>query len=649
MSQITTGHDLWSNLVERAGLDLRNYDSSVADDFRCHLRLDETEEISSQLERKNIGPEAVLAGFFRVLQPFTQIYNGILRLIENIGLSEGEENLLIQFDFGLGKELKLDLENFRKQIERWRNAVRSISIERWNSNRLWDLWEAFGSYVGYDQALEDSRIQPWVEQYRAGIWPEIDLEPPAFDNPELNDYVARAWSIRRSMIEAARQAGPLTSDLSRYGFARAEIAVMDGYVEVTDEVGGTLRSLHSDHWAESLAAKVYARADEARSDDSLSSKLIEDLRGVLDTPPPEHRDVETAIREIEELLSLPIWKFRYELYSIWVLTRITDALGGTEKLRFSLEGNVFHIPFKAARIAILETVEPAVSVWSEVRFPLANPRGKGRKHGIQPDYSLTTDSQEPPEKAFVLVECKQYLRSAPQSFTDVVLDYTDGQPEALVMLVNYGPINRSVGDNLPPPVQSRTSLIEYFRPLQPGSLRKFDENLRDQVSRHSRERMAKPEFSWPDDTDPSAVGLYKAEIELRWRERPTDLDLYVFLPLEEGIESVSYSNKGSMEHWPWLALAQDVTQGHGPEVVRIKDALGGYYRVAVNLFSKDAPLAGSGATVSLKVRGASPIEFECPGAGGGKWWYVADINFLSGQIIKVNSIINSLPEGMPRA
>jgi hypothetical protein len=91
-----------------------------------------------------------------------------------------------------------------------------------------------------------------------------------------------------------------------------------------------------------------------------------------------------------------------------------------------------------------------------------------------------------------------------------------------------------------------------------------------------------------------------------------------------------------------------VTQGHGPEVVRIKDALEGYYRVAVKLFSNDAPLAGSGATVSLKVRGASPIEFECPDTGSGKWWYVSDINFQSGQVIKVNSIIDRLPEGMPR-
>jgi hypothetical protein len=144
MRQITTGHALWSNLVKRAGLDQSRYDSSVAEDFRGHLRLDETDKISSQIKRKNIGPEAVLAGFFRVLQPFTQIYNDILRLIENIGLSEGKDNLLIQFDFGLGKEFKLDLESFRKQIERWRNAVRSISVERWNSDRLWDLWRAFG-------------------------------------------------------------------------------------------------------------------------------------------------------------------------------------------------------------------------------------------------------------------------------------------------------------------------------------------------------------------------------------------------------------------------------------------------------------------------------------------------------------------------
>lgn len=435
MVRVRTGYGLWSQLVNRAGLDLRRYDATVATDLRRRLSLPLTGKLTTRIKDHKVGPEALLGAFFDALQPFTRMYSEILELIETIGFAEGKENLLVQFDFGLAeREFKLDLENFRKQVERWRKSIRPMTIDRWNTNRVWALVNTLGGTKW--EYRHDPRIHEWAVPYDEGYWPEHDLEAPATENAELNDLLQRVWSVRSAMIEGARQVGSRRDALNSYDFERAELAIIDGQIGKTNEAIGTLRWLHSDHWAMSVTTGAYALADEVRANASFVGEQVKRLRDVLDNPPAERRDVEATISEIEELLSLPIWKHRYELYSIWVLTRIVDALGGAAKFRFMLEGGVFHIPFAAKRIAVMEGMEPVVSVWSEVRYPLANPRGKGRKGGMQPDYSLTIDTREPPEEAFALIECKQYLREARRSFGNALTDYATGQPKAQVVLVN---------------------------------------------------------------------------------------------------------------------------------------------------------------------------------------------------------------------
>lgn len=642
MGIIRTGHGLWSELVNRAALDLRRYDRHVGLDFRKHLKLPDGGSIAERLKEQGVRPEPVLGGFFNSLQPFTRMFRDILDMVEWAGKREGKENLVVEFDFEAGKEFKLDLKNFREQVERLSMAIRPLVIDRWNSNRLGSLAGALGDYVGEPR---DVGVERWSEEYRGGRWPKNDLAPPRFDDPELAELMGRAWQVRRATIEAAREFSPNPADLSRItDFTAGDVVLENGVVARSHGALQTLAYLHGDHWAEGIAVKAYARAREVASDPSLADHLKGELRAVLDDPPPVRRDAKQAVREIEELLKLPVWQRRYDLYSVWVLTRIVEAMGGPARFRFELQGDAFHIPFKATLLATAQDLVPPVRVWGEVRSALSAPTGKGRSGGMQPDYSLTLDTREPPEEAFALVECKQYLRSSSGNFGAALTDYAAGQPGADVLLVNYGPVGSSVLKRIPARLLPRVKAIGGFRPFQPDSAREFNEWVRAQVEKHTAPAVEEAPAPAPAAGEDEAAfsGVILASIELRWGAEPRDLDLYLYVPTSGGVrESVNFNSPGALDARPWARLNEDVRNGSGPEIIEVSRALPGLYSVVVGLFSHDAPLAGSDATLTIQLGGGDTRRFVCPASGDGDYWHVCDVNFLAPLVTEVNLISRS--------
>lgn len=647
MSLIRTGHGLWSQLVKRAALDLRRYDRDVATDFRSNLKLPEKGSIIERLKELKVRPEPVLGGFFKSIQPFTHIFKDILSLVEWAGKREGKENLRVQFDFEEGKKLDLDLENFREQVERFSRAVRSLTVERWGLNRLWNLCYALGEHV----QPRDASVIRWSEEYHGGHWPERDIDPPRFGDADLDALIDRAWRVRRAAIEAARDFSTNPKELRSLISKRREDFVIEGGLPAASPGGmSTVASLHDDHWAVSFAARAYARAAESRSDPALVERLRQNLKAVLDDPPPELRDVEVAVREVEEILRLPIWQRRYELYSVWVLTQIVAALGGPTNFKFELEGDAFHIPFAPTLLATALDSRAPVRIWGEVRYGLNSPTGKGRVTGMQPDYSLTLDRREPPEEAFALVECKQYLRASPKNFGAALTDYATGQPSAAVALVNYGPVGASVLKGVPAVLRPRVMAVGDVRPLRDDSIREFHEWVREQVERQQVAAEEEPPSTADNATDTapvSTLGDDFALVELRWNAAPRDLDLYLFVPSTGGgWDAVNFMRGGTLDAWPWARLSGDVTTGHGPEVIRISRPLPGTYRVFVKRYSNDATLAGSGASLTIYTSAGSR-RFVCPATGDGAWWHVCDLDFLAAVVTEVNLISNSTFVGGP--
>jgi hypothetical protein len=88
-------------------------------------------------------------------------------------------------------------------------------------------------------------------------------------------------------------------------------------------------------------------------------------------------------------------------------------------------------------------------------------------------------------------------------------------------------------------------------------------------------------------------------------------------------------------------LDVDDLASFGPETITIAQVLPGQYTYAVNHFSPDATLAGSGARVQV-FSGSSLLQtFTVPTTGTGRWWTVFTLS--GGTITLVNTIGTTPP------
>lgn len=107
---------------------------------------------------------------------------------------------------------------------------------------------------------------------------------------------------------------------------------------------------------------------------------------------------------------------------------------------------------------------------------------------------------------------------------------------------------------------------------------------------------------------------------------------------------VSWENRGGLHDPPFASLAADLVEPGLLEELTVDRWLEGTrYALAVHAYSDDAPLAGCGATVTIDQPGRPRTTLTCPDGGGGRWWYVAEIE-LGRRVIPVHD----LRDGPPR-
>jgi hypothetical protein len=230
----------------------------------------------------------------------------------------------------------------------------------------------------------------------------------------------------------------------------------------------------------------------------------------------------------------------------------------------------------------------------------------------------------------------------------------DNLKRKLSALLNNPPPERvgpSILKGIPARLLPRVRAIGNFRPLQQDYAREFGEWLRALAEKHTTplvEESVPTAPLVPTSALGTPSGTDFARIELRWGESPRDLDLHVFIPLTEGgWRDINFMWTGTLEEWPWARLEGDVTTGGGPEVIIVKQAVPGLYRIAVQLYSHDASLAGSNAVLTLYMDGGMVRRFDCPATGDGVWWHVCDVDFLAQIVTEVNLICPSPFDGGP--
>jgi hypothetical protein len=383
-----------------------------------------------------------------------------------------------------------------------------------------------------------------------------------------------------------------------------------------------LRISESDYW---LAALLEAMSRAIDADDVATVPILsggtdltmfaDRLEAALEPLRNTDPSLRSPQRRLEELLSLPMWRHRYDLYSNWVTTRIIAALEDAGPILHSASGRI-EFAFSGTHLATFDRLRPRVHVWCEYRTPLADPVGR-RKGNIQPDITLRTDPITAGLTPLV-VECKQYAAPDNESFAHALTDYARGHPDAAVVLVNYGPGREAtVLDKVPAELRIRTACVPLLRPGSGAALSRFAEHVRRGVALPIREQPRSEKEPTPGGPAP---GL--DTIVLRWGYAPDDLDLHLIIGERW---HVNWQSLGSLSIEPYARLIEDVQHPGSAEIVEIAKWLPQTYRVEVINFSGRPPLADARASLELTIDGHTHV-FTCPPDIAGGPWKVCTID-----------------------
>lgn len=156
-----------------------------------------------------------------------------------------------------------------------------------------------------------------------------------------------------------------------------------------------LARLENDHFARGVVLAAYTAVEqmERSGASDAADDLANALAELIKHYPPTIAQVQVAVETLQDILNLPVFKHRYDLYGAWVFTQLVAAWPPGAELR--VVDGVLRFPFKATVLAELLDTEPPACIVCELRTPLANPKGKSRKAAIQPDYSVLVGEARP--------------------------------------------------------------------------------------------------------------------------------------------------------------------------------------------------------------------------------------------------------------
>jgi len=630
---------IWRYLQEQGGLDTKSYDRELEHDLRSYLSLPDTGSLDHLLRSRVIPVETFLFAFFRAIQPYAEMMSDLLRMFERACATQTNNNLAIRFDFGKElPELSFDLTHFRQWSEVWSSVAGWFLANVWNYDAIWAL-------NGTVRTLQQRTVHPvvleWLTQYyERRVWPGFRLEAPTSGVRELDERFQRAWRVWMMVVSESARYGEKRDDLRREVNRRNEGRECEERSESNRRLWTPefLASIDSDHWAGSFAAGAYDHAERIsqlppEEQRSAADELAIALQSVFDQVRQEEVPGETLVRGLQDFLQLPIWKRRHELYSTWVGSRIIDACEDYGVKIHQVKGSLL-FSFSGTHLATLTRAQPTLHIWAELRSPLRDPVGKGRKRSIQPDFSLVGDPITSPDVSILEVECKQYRKPSTKIFCNALTDYANGRPNAHVVLVNYGPVDESRLEGIEPSLRGRVSLLGQMRPGSDESQARFRQLVGSVLSACCATLGSLPT---PDPLLPTGS---HSKVTLTWGAVPRDLDLYVRIVSPEPTYEVYYSNRGSTTQAPWVLLDADITHGAGPETLEIARWIrGAKYHFAVHNFSNDGAIAGSGASVALTLE-PQTWRFKCPQVGSGRWWSIVVLDSDTAEVQVINAIVD---------
>lgn len=646
------GYQIWlslkkSGLEESRTKDLPGYDAELVSVLKRKLFPRSEQRLEDELRKAPPRTEHFLEIFFGALKPFSEMLRDVVKMLEDAGARRSDDNLRIAFNFDESSPaLAMTLSEFREMESFFKQVIRPVVVRLWNSNHLFMLAKEVNDAVnkiaaedlnGRAAKVRDSRVGTWVEDNGRPVW----LTFPGFPRSghlTLDDAVGLAEELIHYFNEEIQQLGATYDEFTQAMRALpweegddAERAIFDK--EIARPRRAFVQAAH-DFWANFFAEKlclgVEAVNDLTGSDKFEAAQLLAiAIRHGFELPPQRKRTIQTLEEDFRELVNLPIWKKRHELYAVWVAGRIADALADFS-WEWHPDGDTLRFPFRGAELATFRSQNGSTHVfWTEKKTTLKKPGIFGREN-IQPDYRVMTFPTEREDATSLVVECKQYRKWSKKNFGGALDDYAAGCPKAPVILVNYGPTDRRILELVDEGRRDRTFLVGDFRPGNGAAISRFHKLVRE---------------AYTVPVEKESTG---AIVALRWGAPFRDLDLHILIRAHSSKVSdhVGYgATSGTLRDWPWVSWIKDVTSSPpGLEISVIGQWKNAEYEVWVHDYSGSPGFPDGDVELQLiDLPDGGEHRFTSRGSTG-RWWFVCRIHGPSGAIEEVNSVQDEPPD-----
>jgi hypothetical protein len=481
----------WRHLCASGGLELDGRDEGL--DERILSRLDpRAHSIEQALAAADMA--SFVRAFFEALHPYVAMFRDILDFFEHADATRGESQWTLQVD-----DIDLSLEHFRQWLTAWDGLARTaVTVPAIDAKAVWQLWRVLQERQALKDELQKFQNKPlnipndarqWVSAYKQGTYLPL---PKSLSPSQCPPALAKSASIALAVLQRLLDQGLTPTALKDLYDRHIRDVYAGGGHNIYDPSDGfdlwTIAQHETDLWLRSF---VVALSAASRLPKSELTAIGKELDAITDPFPMRPVQVNVTVGDLESLLSLPVWEKRFDLYSAWIATEIIRALKGHEVEIHHDHGRIA-FAFKETTLATIHSSPGPFKLISERRTPLANPRGEGRKGGVQPDHGLWT-TKDGREVCKMVIEVKHYKNSSKAKFIDVFEDYARALPDGDIYLVNHGPVGAAVYE-VSRTIRDRCKAI--------GHLTSSNSESRGELASAIRKCVGEPMPRWPAATQP---------------------------------------------------------------------------------------------------------------------------------------------------
>ena len=631
--------ELWRTLLVGAGLEIRRKgglpgrDADIEDTLKAALGapsialpLEDWLRADAASANPTVTTEQLMVEVLKSQGGFAQMMKDILDVLVSADAREGSHHLRVQFKFDdVSDPIKATLEEFREQVERIQRVLETHP-ELPDSKLMWEISEILRHFAPLPTTSPPPTI-PSVPHIKSSGDDVLDAHLALVSR--LTSDVTRLWrrhgEDRPKVIEVARS---------------LDNAVRPEEIKLRSQLRAA-----SDFWDIFVIAGARALVQQVTLGRVHAAAVSNELEAALRELNWGEVWIDRSVKQMLDILNLPAWKRRHELYSVWVGTRMLDLIGRiATNFRYLPVDGLLSFEFGGSRLATYTWQGAQYDVWSELRSALVGTSTK-RKKGIQPDFRVMRAhiSNSPNSQTNFVLECKHYLSPSISNFSNAAQDYARSCPGAVVHVINHGPVDEvALLGTIPSTLSGRTRFI--------GDATAPNEKATQVVAReiHSALFAGSPFPSSAVAAHPSSPGgspnpspvarpgsVGYAVLEWDGSLRDMDLSLRVLGPAGGTTQCIDYKAKGSLESAPFARLADDAMLGPGQERIDVSAWHFDRYEVVVTNYTGTGWMTPNALSCTISIGSGEPIRFLGPHGPGSprSEWRVAVLERTNGVLV----------------